>query len=98
MATWRLVVFFVSSALYVVFLRSYMCLPRPPQAWHTIQTQLQGSGCYDFFLVATFLPTLDQLLTVIKTYFQSAEGESLITIERFHAIFVSASATLNATE
>ena len=57
---------------------------------------MQVSGCYDFFLVATFLPTLDRLLTVINV--QSAEGVSLITTERFNAIFVFAGATLNAAK
>ena len=59
---------------------------------------MQVSGCYDFFLVATSLPTLDRLLTVIKTYVQSAEVVSLITTERFNAIVVFAGATFNAAK
>ena len=55
---------------------------------------MQVSGCYDFFLVATFLPTLDRLLTVINV--QSAEGVSLITTEQLNVIFVFDGATLNA--
>ena len=44
---------------------------------------------FNLILQSGSFPILVQLLTVIKTYIQSAEGVSHITTERFNAIFAS---------
>ena len=48
--------------------------------------------------MATFLPILVQLLTVIKNYVQSADGVSHITTERFNAMFASVGVTSNVVK